>query len=162
MKRKTKWILVAIPLISIFTIESSNAQSFYKWTDEKGATHYTQTPPPQQNTKKTVQKVVISTHIPQDSANAIKNLNDQSQKNLKATADDEAAADKAKINSAADTERRNKNSEVCKQIKANQALLKSGQRIRMLDNTGNRSYLTEEQRAAQINQQTVQIKNDCP
>lgn len=158
MNRNNKWILVAIPLISLIAIESTYAQSFYKWTDDKGATHYTQTPPPQ----KIVKKVAVSTHIPEDSTNEIKSLNDQSNKSLKTTTDEETAAAKAKQNAAADVERRNKNSAACKQIKANQALLQTGQRIRTMDAKGERSYLTEDQKAAQISQQTAQIKNDCP
>lgn len=162
MNRNHKWILAIIPLISFLAIESSYAQSFYKWTDDKGATHYTQTPPPKKATPKTVQKILVNTHTPQDSTNAIKSLNDQSTKNLKTTADEEAATDKAKLNTAAENERRNKNSTVCQQIKTNQALLQTGQRTHTMDINGNRSYLTEEQKAAQINQQATQLNNDCP
>jgi hypothetical protein len=158
MKRNYKWILATITFISYFAIEAAYAQPFYKWVDDKGATHYTQTPPPQQ----AVKKVSINTHIPQDSANEIKGLNDQSNKLLKATTDQEKAAEIEKKNTSADTERRNKNSVACKQIKSNLALLQSGQRLRTMDSKGERSYLTEDQKATQINQETAQIKNDCP
>ncbi len=158
MNRNSKWILAVIPFISFIAIESSHAQPFYKWTDEKGATHYTQTPPPQ----KTAQKVAISTHVPQDSATEIKSLNDQASKSLKLSTDQEKAAEIAKNNATADADRRKKNGAACQQIKANLALLQSGQRLRTLDGNGERTYLTEDQKASQVKQQATQIKNDCP
>lgn len=158
MKQKKKWILVAIPFFSLLAIESSYAQSFYKWVDDKGATHYTQAPPPQKPAK----KVAISTHIPQDSANAIKNLNAQSTENLKATASNEEIAAQKRLKAAADTERRNKNSAVCQQLKNSQAQLQSGQRLRTVDAYGQKVFLTEAQKAQQVIDQSLQIKSDCP
>lgn len=158
MNRNKKWILAVIPFAAVLITTTSYGQPYYKWVDDKGATHYTQTPPPQ----KAAQKVTVSTHTPEDSANEIKNLNDQASKNLKATTEEEAAASKTKLNAAADTERRNKNSATCQHVKANQALLQTGQRIHTFDAKGERSYLTEEQKSAQIKQQATQIKNDCP
>lgn len=152
-----KWILAAIPLISVLAVGSSYAQSFYKWTDDQGATHYTQTSPP----KKTVKKVTISTHIPQDSADEIKKLDDQSNKNLKTTADEEAAA-KAKADAASDAERRKKNSAACQQLRNSQAQLQSGQRLRSVDANGQSTYLTEAQKSQKIIDQSIQMKNDCP
>jgi len=158
MNLKRKWTLLAIPLLSALISQTSFAQNFYKWVDEKGATHYTQTPPPQQPIK----KVAVNPRLPADSANAIKNLNDQTKKDLKDTTNNEIAAEKTKQNATADIDRRNKNSAACDQIKANLALIQSGQRIRTLDANGERTYLTEEQKAAQIKEQTAQIKNNCP
>jgi len=158
MNRNHKWILAAIPLMALISIQVSHAQPFYKWVDEKGATHYTQTPPPQ----KAVKKVAVTTLVPADSTTAIKNLEAQKSKNLEAVAADEKTVENNKVKAAADAARREKNSAACQQIKSNLALLQSGQRIRTMDVNGERSYLTEDQKAAQIRQQTTQIKNDCP
>lgn len=153
-----KWILVIVPLMSALAIESCYAQSFYKWTDDKGSTHYSQTPPP----RKAAKKVAINTHIPQDSASEIKNLNDQSASNLKADSTNEEMAEKKKVAAAADAERRNKNREACQQLKTSQAQLQSGQRLRTVDNLGQRSYLSEDQKAQKVIDQSIQMKNDCP
>ena len=158
MQRNKKWILAVIPCVVILMTTNSYAQSFYKWTDEQGATHYTQTPPPE----KFIKKIAISTHVPEDSAKEIKSLKDQSSQNLKVADAGEKQADQDKVKAAAEAERRNKNSKLCEQLKNNQALLQTGQRIHTADAKGERSYLTEEQKAAQIKQQATQIKNDCP
>ncbi len=159
MNRNHKWILAAIPLMGLLATQGSYAQSaFYKWVDEKGATHYTQTPPPQ----KVVKKIVITTLAPADSEKEIKNLNSQLDKNLKAVAADEKTAEESKAKAAADAARRNKNSKACEQLKNSQATLQSGQRLRTSDAKGERSYMTEEQKTALMNQQAAQIQKDCP
>jgi glucan-binding YG repeat protein len=162
MNRNNKWILAAIPFISLLMIDASYAQAFYKWVDDKGATHYTQTPPPQKSAQKAVEKIAVSKRIPQDSAKEIKSLDEQAQKNLNATTEQEKAADTAKETAKAEAERRNRNSVACEQLKTNQAQLQSGQRLRSVDANGQRTYLTEDQKAAQMTQIAAQIKSDCP
>ena len=154
-----KWTQTLIPLVTFVTcIGTSYAQPFYKWTDEQGSTHYTQTPPPQ----KPVKKLNINTHVPVDSASEIKKLSEQSAANQKAAAVDEKATAKSKEEAAADAERRKKNSDACSQLKASLAQLQSGQRLRTYGADGERVYLTEEAKASQIQQETSQIQNDCP
>jgi len=158
MTHLNKWILTALSPILLVYLQSSHASPFYKWVDEKGSTHYTQTPPPQ----KEVKTVDINTHIPADSASAIKNLNAQSKAGLK---DDEAvekATDKKKEDAAADAARRAKNSAECQQLKASVAQLQSGRRLYGTDAKGERSYLTEDQKATQMQQANTQIQKDCP
>lgn len=158
MMRNQKWIFAVIPLLALFVAQASFAQSFYKWVDEKGATHYTQNPPPQ----KAVKKVAVTTLTPADSAKDIKALAAQSDKSLKVAAADEKTAEENKAKAVADAARRNKNSKACEQLKNSQAALQSGQRLRTTDAKGERSYVTEEQKAALMKQQSVQIKSDCP
>ncbi|WP_410211583.1 DUF4124 domain-containing protein [Aquirhabdus sp.] len=154
-----KWILTLTPVITlIMSVGMSYAQPFYKWTDEQGSTHYTQTPPPQ----KQVKKLDVNTHVPTDSASEIKKLSALSSANQKAVAADEKAAAKSKEEAAADAERRRKNSDACVQLKASLTQLQSGQRLRTYGADGERVYLTEEDKASRIQQQTTQIQNDCP
>ncbi len=158
MTHLNKWILTALSPMLLVVVQSSHASPFYKWVDEKGATHYTQTPPPQKEAK----KVDINTHLPADSTTAIKNLNTQSKANLKADAEADKAADKKKEDTAADAARRAKNTAACQQIKASVSQLQSGRRLYDTDAKGERSYLTEDQKAAQIQQANTQIQKDCP
>ncbi len=154
-----KWITPLIPTVVLLaSIGASYAQPFYKWTDEQGSTHYTQTPPPQKATK----KLDINTRVPTDSATEIKKLSEQSLVNQKVVAADEKVSAKLKADSVADAERRQKNSAACVQLKAALTQLQSGQRLRTYGADGERVYLTEEQKASQIQQQTAQIQNDCP
>jgi hypothetical protein len=153
-----KWIFTTLALIPLALGQMSHATPFYKWVDEQGATHYTQTPPPQ----KQVRKIDINAHVPSDSASAIKNLNTQTKADLKADIANEKTADKAKIAAATDAARREKNAPQCKQLKTNRALLQSGRRLRESDAKGESSYLTEPQKATQIEQANTQLQKNCP
>ncbi len=153
-----KWILTALSLAPFALGQMCHASPFYKWVDEKGATHYTQTPPPQ----KEVKKVDIDTHIPADSASAIKNLDTQSKANLKADDDADKANDKNKEKAAADAARKAKNTAECQQLRTSLAQLQSGRRLYGSDAKGDRSYITEDQKATQIQQANTQIQKDCP
>jgi hypothetical protein len=153
-----KWILTALALIPFAVGQMSHATPFYKWIDEQGATHYTQTPPPQ----KIVKKVVVSAHIPTDSATAIKNLDTVTQTDLKEDDAAEKADDKAKTAAKAEAARRAKNAPQCQQVRANLALLESGRRLRKVDAKGERSIVTEEQKVSETQQASAQIKKDCP
>lgn len=159
MRRNRKWILVTIPFISLIAIESSYGQAFYKWVDGNGVMQYTQTPPPPQHV---LNKVAASTPAQQDRMLEIKKRNEQSRKSQNLSTAEEQAAESARKNAEADADFRNRNRAECQQLKLNLAQLKSGQRFRTIDGNGDRSYLTEEQKAAQIKQQTAQIQNYCP
>lgn len=158
MTHLNKWILTALSPILLVYVQSSHASQFYKWVDEKGSTHYTQTPPPQ----KEVKTVDINTHIPADSASAIKNLTAQSKANLKEDAEADKIADKKKEDAAADAARRAKNSTECQQLHLTLTQLQSGRRLYDTDAKGERSYLTEDQKATQMQQANTQIQKDCP
>ena len=153
-----KWILTTLTLIPFAVGQMCHATPFYKWVDEQGATHYAQTPPPQ----KIVKKVVVSAHIPVDSSKAIKSLNTLSKTDIKE--DDAAvkAADKAKTTATEETARRAKNAPQCQQIRASLVQLQSGKRLHETDAKGERSYVTEAQKATQIQQANTQIQKECP
>lgn len=159
MHRNRKWILATIPLISLIIIQSSHGQPFYKWVDSNGVMQYTQTPPPQQHT---ANKVAANTKTSQDSMHDIKRQNDLSRKPPKLSTAEEQAAESAKKNAESDADARNKNRAICQQLRINLSQLKSGQRFSTIDANGNRNYLTEEQKTAQITQLTTQIQSYCP
>ncbi|GAC1369747.1 MAG: hypothetical protein NVS3B3_03750 [Aquirhabdus sp.] len=159
MYRDSKWILATIPLIYLITIESSYGQAFYKWIDGNGVMQYTQTPPPHQHD---VDKVVASTQPTQDHTNQLKKRNDPVKIAAKMSSADEQAAESARKNAEAEADTRKKNAAVCQQLRLNLTQLKSGQHFRTIDPNGDVRYLSEEQKAAQIKQQTAQIQNNCP
>lgn len=156
MYRYRKWIFATIPLISLIAIQSSYGQQFYKWTDAKGVMQYTQTPPPPQH------KIAANTQPFEDRASQIKKRNDQARMALKMSSADEQAAESAKKNAEAEANSRNKNAVLCQQLRQNLLQLKSGQRFRTIDGDGSRGYLSEEQKAAQIQQLSAQIQSYCP
>ena len=156
MRTVTHCIFALLPLLAI---QTSHAEHFYKWVDEAGATHYTQTPPPQ---KKATTTVKVSTKLPADSEAAAKNLTALSAENTKATSEAEKTAAKDQAAAAADAERRKANTAGCAQAQASVAQLQSGQRIRSQDANGERTYLTDEQKATRIQQEQTHIKQNCP
>jgi hypothetical protein len=158
MNYNNKWILTVLSLTLFSFGQMSHAAPFYKWVDEKGATHYTQTPPPQKSAK----KININTLAPSDSADASKNLSAITKSDLKDDSDLEQANDKAKIKASADAARRAKNAPQCQQLRASLAQLQSGRRLYGSDAKGERSYITDDQKASQIQQANTQIQKDCP
>lgn len=157
MRPITRYFFALLPLL---VIETSHAEHFYKWVDDAGATHYTQTPPPLKKTTSSVVKV--STKLPADSEAATKNLNTLATDYSKATAESDQAAAKDRAVAAADAERRKGNAAACAQNQAVLAQLESGQRLHDKDANGDRTNLTEDQKAARIQQQKTQIQQNCP
>ena len=56
-------MMLSLGLLLMLVAQPSQAE-FYKWTDESGQVHYTQTPPPEQS----AEKIRIDTHTPTSSA----------------------------------------------------------------------------------------------
>ena len=52
MTQFTKWSVLATCIGSVLLLNSVYAQTYYKWVDKAGSTHYTQTPPPGSLAKK--------------------------------------------------------------------------------------------------------------
>ena len=136
-------------LISITSLlaTTTQAQQVYKWKDEKGRLHYTQTPPP----ARYAQAVNIKEGpAPAPAVNGQKAAAGTTATNTdnKATASKPAPAPKL---SASD----------CKAMQDNLALLQTGQRLYEKDAGGERAYMTEERRASQIQTYQQNIANGC-
>lgn len=136
-------------LISITTLlpTTTQAQQVYKWKDEKGRLHYTQTPPP----ARYAQAVNIKERpAPAPAVNGQKAAAGTTATNTdnKATASKPAPAPKL---SASD----------CKAMQDNLALLQTGRRLYENDAGGERAYMTEERRAQQIQTYQQNIANGC-
>lgn len=124
-----------------------NAQQVYKWKDDKGALHYTQTPPPARyaksvNIKERPAPVVNTAKTATLASNTTANVDS------KATAPATKPAPKL-------------SAESCKAMQDNLALLQTGQRLYEKDAGGERAYMTEERRASQIQTYQQNIANGC-
>jgi hypothetical protein len=156
MRAATKYVLALLPLLAM---QPSHAEHFYKWVDDAGATHYTQTPPPQ---KKAAKDVKVSTKLPADSEAASKNLAALSTSNSKASAEADKLKAEEQTKADADAARRKANSGACAQAQASVAQIETGQRLRGKDAKGDIVYLTEEQKAAKVQQQKTLMQQNCP
>ncbi len=135
-------------LISITTLLATTiqAQQVYKWKDEKGRLHYTQTPPP----ARYAQTVNIKERpTPAPATNGQKSA---AAGTTTTNTDNKATASKpAPKLSASD----------CKAMQDNLALLQTGRRLYENDAGGERAYMTEERRAQQIQTYQQNIANGC-
>ncbi len=62
--RINKRFSIALVATGLLVSYSASAEKFYKWQDEKGSTHYTQTPPPKAYVKKSSTVNVDTTQPP--------------------------------------------------------------------------------------------------
>lgn len=135
-------------LISITSLlaTTTQAQQVYKWKDEKGRLHYTQTPPP----ARYAQAVNIKERpTPAPATNGQKSA---AAGTTATNTDNKATASKpAPKLSASD----------CKAMQDNLALLQTGRRLYENDAGGERAYMTEERRAQQIQTYQQNIANGC-
>lgn len=122
------------------------AQQVYKWKDEKGALHYSQTPPPARYSK-AVDVKARATAAPSPAKAG-------------------SAANPATANGSANTKpvvpaSVKLSAETCKDMKANLDTLASGRRLYEKDTAGERAYMTEERRAAQIQIYQQNLSKGC-
>ena len=123
------------------------AQQFYKWKDEKGATHYTQTPPPARNSQTLSIKARATTAAPTTPPLVTTATKPEASKDATSKAPAQA---KQKLSA-----------EACQQIKSNLELLQSGRRLYQNDAGGERSYITEAQKAVQIQTYSQNLAQGC-
>lgn len=129
------------------TVTSAQAQQFYKWKDEKGATHYTQTPPPAHQSQTLSIKARAAAPNTSVAPTAV---------NAKSTAPNAAQPTKPVAPVAPKL-----SAQACTDLKSNLDLLQSGRRLYENDTGGERSYLTEAQKAAQIQTSMQNIAQGC-
>lgn len=128
---------------------STQAQQVYKWKDDKGALHYTQTPPP----ARYAQSVNIKERpTPAPAANATKTPPADKDNSANTAGKSPVPAGKPAPRLSAET---------CKTMQDNLALLQTGRRLYEKDAGGERSYITEERRAQQIQTYQQNINNGC-
>ena len=124
-----------------------HAQQFYKWKDAKGATHYTQTPPPARSSQTLSIKARAATATPPTPPVAATTAKAEPSKDAATKA---PAPPKQKLTA-----------ETCQQIKNNLELLQSGRRLYQNDAGGERSYITEAQKATQIQTYSQNLAVGC-
>ncbi|PTQ88217.1 DUF4124 domain-containing protein [Agitococcus lubricus] len=153
--------------ISLFTSVMFNAHAgdqFFKWVDEKGVTHYSQSPP-DDTTKLKTQTVNVSTRVPSDSANAITNLEKQ-RSAAKAKLDEDKKDSKEGVKKVGEKMAANdapeQYKERCAKLKQDaSALSDKGGRIRIQDEKGEVRTLSEEERTSKLDETNRSIKAFC-
>lgn len=152
LKNKTLLIssISALALILSTTIQ---AGKYYRWVDESGVTHYTETPPPD------TQATTIRTQgkDPKSAEQAKARLSEQRKAFTEAAANKKAADEENKL---ADENEKIKQGN-CETAKKNLKMLQEHSRIREKGDNGEYTVLAEEERQARIKLAQERIKEFC-
>jgi hypothetical protein len=151
--------LVTISFLGALALTAHAAQDFYKWVDDKGVTHYSQSPPDAPSGKDKVQTINVRTKIPTDSAQAIADLE---KKRAEAGKGKDDAAKKDKGGDAKTTAKNKElNKENCEQWKKDLELLQNKSRIMEDNGKGEVKALSEEEIKARLEKTQKYIKDLC-
>lgn len=156
---KTKHGMTAIcASLLILCAPAGAASKFYKWVDESGVTHYSQSPPPDGTRS---EEVRTSSKASSDQEEALDNL--ESKRNAAAKARQEAAKEQATKAAAEPTaEEKEAQKKRCEQHRANLDALKNMPIVRQENpETGEKEVLDEGKRAEMI-KQTEEALKGCP
>lgn len=149
-------LFVAASIVSLLYASTSiAADSIYKWQDEKGVTHYSQSPP---ESDAAVEKVKTSTKASSDQAEALERLKqsrEQEMKRLKEEASKPATPEKKTREKSQDEAR----AERCAQNKKNLDALRNQPIVRLKDpDTGELVVLDADQRQKMMDDATNALK----
>ena len=149
---------------------ATNALAQYIWLDEKGVKQYSDLPPPPSVPLKQILKTpghkLPPTPVTNETNNDHSNV-DPAVKAPPTLAEKNAASQKRKEEQAAKEKKAAEEAKIasdkatnCARARANQRTLDSGQRITQTDANGQRSYVSDEQRAQQT-QENQRVLSEC-
>jgi hypothetical protein len=144
-------------LIASLLLQSPVSGEIYKWTDDGGEVHYTQTPPP---SGITVQKIE-GAPPPADSAETVQHEQQRLQEQLDAMDERRTEQDEATAIKKQHEENREKDEKNCITAQNNLAKLQQGGIKRYLTPEGDVIRLTEEDRQQRISEANSQIEKFC-
>lgn len=146
MNKLHSTLLLSLAII-LFASQSTNAAKFYKWTDGNGATHYTDTPPANQDDMNRDINAVQTTDFTPDVSTTLPKP--QGKKKAEPTTVDKAISDNKKT--LADN---------CKVHKQNQEMLNTKARIKIKGENGEHRFLTPEE-IQQKKQESIDGLKNC-
>ncbi|WP_027708577.1 DUF4124 domain-containing protein [Zooshikella ganghwensis] len=148
------FLLVSITcLVFCLQTQLSHADTFYKWVDDLGVTHYGTRPPEGANAES------VKTHAqkPTNQDQATKELEETKVEQTLETKEKEEEARFQKDLAAAKQERKKQ----CEEARQNKVQLTLKSRVKMKMEDGSIKMLSEEERQAQIKQADEAIKEFC-
>lgn len=150
--------LITIVLLATFSLGTHAKESFYKWVDDKGVTHYSQSPP-DENGKIKSETISVSTRLPVGSEAAVAKRIETQQ----AKAESKEGVKKTGAKQAPDTSKAPAQfKEKCEQYKKEaEDLADKGNRLSIKDEKGEVHKLTEEEVAKRLEETKRQVKAFC-
>ncbi len=146
-------LLIGATLLLAAASMAASADQVYRWVDKDGHVHYSQTPPA--STGVNAQTVNITPPAPdpttlqneQKLAQQIQDQNKQNQDNQQ--------------KSQADEQQKAQQQHACDALRQRLQVLQESARVATVDAQGNRSYVSDEDRAKQEQQLQDQIAKNC-
>lgn len=165
---KTSVLRTPALLATLFFVGATAfAQTPYVWIDERGVKQFSDQPPPPSVPQNRILKYSGKAMESQDVLPDVNSGTTKATKSAETLADKELAYKKRQEDLAArqkkaDTDAKNAaaKADYCKRAQDYETLLESGQRVAQTDSSGNRSYLSDSDRAQQINDLNQKLK-DC-
>lgn len=153
-----KTIALASLLALALGVPAAEAAKFYKWTDDKGVTHYTVEPPPAGAKSSQVRIKTSSVTDAEEPAAAPAASGKKALPTPTAQPAKTAAANKEKD---ATTDKAGKYAEKCTKLRADLKTIEDFARIRTVDEKGEQRTLTDEEKSDRKDDLQRQIKAYC-
>lgn len=151
-------VLSGFALVLALTLSSASlADEFYKWVDENGVTHYTQTPPKQPGVSS--QKIRASgTTVNQEEAAKAKQRLQSSRSSFQTSAEQRAITEGLEEE---EKEKALKMAKYCEDARKNLKVLNEHARIREKGKDGEYRVLSEEEKQAKVARNQKHVKEYC-
>lgn len=154
--------LITFVLLATFSLGTHAKENFYKWVDDRGVTHYSQSPPDENSKTKTkTETISVSTRLPVGSEAAVAKRVETLEE--KAKTESKEGVKKTGAKQAPDTSKAPAQyKEECAQYKKDaQDLADKGNRLSVKDEKGEIHRLTDEEIAKRLAKTEMQIKTFC-
>ena len=145
----------ALVFVAAFAALPAVAQTMYKWVDEKGVTHFSETPPPDAKTEKKATKVTPKVVPPSGGGAYDPNAWKAKEAEAKKRSVDRGQQQQTEARDAA------KRAEQCDRARARVAFLKDVNVLFRTNPDGTRTYLEDKQREAEIAQAQQAVNETC-
>jgi hypothetical protein len=151
-----------LALLLFILANSALGATVYKWVDDQGGTHYGATPPPDRKAEEIHPKSSAPAAGAGDAQHPQESWQDQEREFLRRRAqrkEDQWQKEQAEARAKQEEAARK---ESCIAARGNLQILRQGRPVYQLDEKGERKYLTDAERKAQIEQSQRDIERYCP
>lgn len=147
-----------LALLLICAVPMASAQSIYSWKDASGRVHYSDNPPPDAQTRK-LRDAPIAPPRPnaQGQTAAPETYVEKEQAFRKRRAEAAEAEEKARRDNVQEQNRQ----QMCNSLRQQLAGLESGQRIARFAENGERVFMEDDERAAEVEKTRASIDKNC-
>lgn len=149
-------VALALIMAAGIVVSAVSQAAIYRWVDEQGQVHYTETPPPAGNQDRGTR--VRTLGPPTGAVEQGRQRSQAIQEQLKSIEKARAEANEKQARQAEDSARREAN---CEAAKSNLAKLEVRTNRRFQDSDGNVTMMTEEERLRKMEEAREQIEKNC-